>query len=289
MEVSNMNYKFLFPAFKKYAVTFSYDDGVKQDIKLISLLRKYGFRGTFNLNSSKGGSEKIRKDIYDKDVDCAILPFNEDSLELYKGMEVASHTFTHPFMQYLSYEEQFEEYRKDIKFLEDFFKTKIHGGAYPFGTYNKDSLLAQQALGLEYSRTTKSSYSFNRPYNFLTWNPTIHHNDPRIYELFKKFFKCEDELPVFYVWGHAYEFDLQHNWEIIDKLGEIASKHSDEIWNATNYELCYYYKQTDLVYYYLDRRIQKRVFYSDADIDIYLETENGDKIVVPKKGTVIYE
>ena len=34
---------------KMKAVTFSYDDGVTQDIRLIELLNKYGLKCTFNL------------------------------------------------------------------------------------------------------------------------------------------------------------------------------------------------------------------------------------------------
>ncbi|HNX14524.1 MAG TPA: polysaccharide deacetylase, partial [Oscillospiraceae bacterium] len=33
---------------KKKAVTFSYDDGVTQDIRLIELFNKYGMKATFN-------------------------------------------------------------------------------------------------------------------------------------------------------------------------------------------------------------------------------------------------
>ena len=33
------------------AVTFSYDDGVEQDIRLIEILNTYGLKCTFNLNS----------------------------------------------------------------------------------------------------------------------------------------------------------------------------------------------------------------------------------------------
>lgn len=36
---------------KKKALTFSYDDGVTQDIRLIELFNKYGMKATFNLNS----------------------------------------------------------------------------------------------------------------------------------------------------------------------------------------------------------------------------------------------
>ncbi len=36
---------------KKKAVTFSYDDGVEQDRRLIALFNKYGMKATFNQNS----------------------------------------------------------------------------------------------------------------------------------------------------------------------------------------------------------------------------------------------
>ena len=43
---------------KKKAVTFSFDDGVTQDIRLIEILNKYGLKGTFNLNSGLMAKEK---------------------------------------------------------------------------------------------------------------------------------------------------------------------------------------------------------------------------------------
>ena len=36
---------------KKKALTFSYDDGVTQDIRLIEIFNKYNLKATFNLNS----------------------------------------------------------------------------------------------------------------------------------------------------------------------------------------------------------------------------------------------
>ncbi len=35
--------------------TISYDDGSKGDLRLIELMKKYGIRGTFNLNSGSYG------------------------------------------------------------------------------------------------------------------------------------------------------------------------------------------------------------------------------------------
>ena len=40
---------------KKKAITFSFDDGVWQDRRLIEIFNKYGLKGTFNLNSEAFG------------------------------------------------------------------------------------------------------------------------------------------------------------------------------------------------------------------------------------------
>lgn len=48
---------------KNKAVTFSYDDGVTQDIQLVNLFNKYGLKCTFNLNSglmNKSGEFEIK-------------------------------------------------------------------------------------------------------------------------------------------------------------------------------------------------------------------------------------
>ena len=38
-----------YPEGKAKALTFSYDDGVEQDIRFIEILDKNGLRGTFNI------------------------------------------------------------------------------------------------------------------------------------------------------------------------------------------------------------------------------------------------
>ncbi|MCA1075358.1 hypothetical protein K9O30_16845 [Clostridium bowmanii] len=43
--------KHLFPKGRKKVLTFSYDDGVCQDIRLVEIFNKYGLKGTFNINS----------------------------------------------------------------------------------------------------------------------------------------------------------------------------------------------------------------------------------------------
>ena len=77
-------------------LTFSYDDGVTQDIRLIELFNKYGMKATFNLNSSLLGKpgELIREGnhVWHNKV----AP--EDVRSIYAGHEVAAHTLTHPLL-----------------------------------------------------------------------------------------------------------------------------------------------------------------------------------------------
>ena len=42
---------------KNKAVTFSYDDGITQDKRLIELFNKYGLKCTFNINSGLLGQD----------------------------------------------------------------------------------------------------------------------------------------------------------------------------------------------------------------------------------------
>lgn len=49
---------------KNKAVTFSYDDGVEQDRRLVELFNKYGMKATFNINSGiQTGANFLRKGI----------------------------------------------------------------------------------------------------------------------------------------------------------------------------------------------------------------------------------
>ena len=75
---------------KKKAVTFSYDDGVEQDRRLIALFNKYGMKATFNQNSGI----QTRADTFTQG-NIVIHRMNQkDMRELYKGHEIPSHDLT---------------------------------------------------------------------------------------------------------------------------------------------------------------------------------------------------
>ena len=84
---------------KNKAITFSFDDGVMQDIRLIEILNKYGLKATFNLNSSCFGLlnsfERNGKTFTRNRISI------QDAKRVYQGHEVAVHTLTHPLLTQL--------------------------------------------------------------------------------------------------------------------------------------------------------------------------------------------
>ena len=88
---------------KMKAITFSYDDAVTQDQRLIALFDKYGLKGTFNLNSGRLGTPGalVREDV----TVAHVKPRAEEIARIYKGHEVAGHTLTHPMLPELADEE----------------------------------------------------------------------------------------------------------------------------------------------------------------------------------------
>ena len=93
---------------KKKAVTFSYDDGVEQDRRLIALFNKYGMKATFNQNSGI----QTRADMFIQG-NIVIHRMNQkDMRELYKGHEIASHTLTHANLKGLDESDTPRSHRK---------------------------------------------------------------------------------------------------------------------------------------------------------------------------------
>lgn len=81
---------------KNKALTFSYDDGVTQDVRLIEIFNKYNLKATFNLNSEllgKAGSLPNNGNPINHTKNKA-----EDVKYIYDGHEVAVHTLTHPYL-----------------------------------------------------------------------------------------------------------------------------------------------------------------------------------------------
>ena len=213
---------------KMKAVTFSYDDNVRQDVRFIEILNKYGLKGTFNLNSLRFGDLTNSNRIKTTEV-----------RSVYDGHEIAVHALTHPFLERLDEAEIIKEVEEDRLTLSDLAGYEVVGMAYPYGTYNDRVVdILRNKTGVKYSRTVNSTMNFEPQTELLTFHPTLHHGNSDLFDLAQKFIEMKADTPkIFYIWGHTYEFDeSDRQWERIEEFCKLISG-KDDIFYGTNKEI----------------------------------------------------
>ena len=238
-----------FPGGMEKAITFSYDDGVVADKKLIAILDKYGLKGTFNLNSKLFNVLEWHGRM---DEEQTINTFKNS------GHEVALHGARHIFLGKVPLPLAVKEVADNRAYLEEKFGCIVNGMAYAYSGVDDETVQALKALGVQYARTTVSTHSFAIPSDWLHLNPTVHHTEPELNALTDKFLsgKPSDEFKnrepwLFYIWGHSYEFDDNDNWDVIEDVCRRISQ-AGGVWAATNGDICDYVKCYQSLVYSLD-------------------------------------
>ncbi len=226
---------------KQKAVTFSYDDGVVQDVRLVERLNHYGLKCTFNLNSELLGQGGMLRRGGNRIVHYKLRP--EDVRTVYEGHEVAVHTLTHPNLTEQTDEEVIRQVECDRKNLEELMGYPIVGMAYPCGGVNNDDRVAaliRAHTGVKYCRTITSSESFAPQENLYRFNPTVSHlcGWDHLMETARRFVEADPaDRPLLYVWGHSYEMDLAaENWQRLDEFFTYISGR-DDVFYGTNREV----------------------------------------------------
>ncbi len=242
-----MRYCFLrFPEGKFKALTLSYDDGARPDVRLIETANKHGIKVTLNVNSGmmpqNDGEWK--------------LSVNEiGKLVASGGHEIAIHGDRHVALGKATTVVGINDVFTCRKKLEKMYGKIIRGLAYADSGMNeitsgvtKDEIKAYlKALGVAYARTTVSENDkFRIPEDFREWNPSVHHDNPNLIPYLEKFLNAEMNDYVaarppklFYLWGHSFEFERKGNWNVFEEFCEKAGGY-DDVWYATNIEICDY-------------------------------------------------
>lgn len=218
---------------KMKAVTFSYDDGVEQDVRLIEMFDRYGLRCTFNLNPGlQSHQNTFRKSaIIVHRIDWASIP------RVYENHEIAGHTMTHPHLEALDEAAIRREIGECQDRLQQLTGRPVTGMAYPYGTYDDRVVRIAGELGVEYARTTVQREDYELPQDLLRLPSTCHHANPRTLELARAFVESEPDQPqLFYLWGHAYEFDEFGTWALMEEICKILA-HRKDVFYGTNSEV----------------------------------------------------
>lgn len=223
---------------KNKILTFSFDDGVTQDARLIDLFNKYGMKATFNINAGRFGL--CREFVHS----ATGVRFRHDRFEaadikhVYAGHELASHSLTHPDLTKMSEADVIREVEEDRLRLSDLCGYEVVGFAYPGGDFDaRTSTVIKEKTGIKYARTIEANHSLEVQENLFEFKPTCHHDEwDFLFKTGEDFLSLKtDEKKIFYVWGHAYEFDIDDSWAKFEEfLGMMSGK--DDIAYLTNKE-----------------------------------------------------
>ena len=277
-----------FPGGLAKAVTFSYDDGVKQDIRLAKIFSDHGLKAGFNIcaapfvenRDNKLTADEIREHI------------------LSKGHEVAVHGYNHIASGASHPVTTVRETVHSREILEATFGGIIRGMAYPdsgirrFSNGNsydtvKDILTS---VGIAYSRTTATDASFNLPTDWHDWHSTAHHNNENLFDYIDEFlsfdydkhFASNKHPRLLKIWGHSYEFDRNNNWDRIEEICRILGGR-DDLWYATPIEI------HDYVEAYNSLRFSADTYtaYNPTNTTVWLFTEGNLYSIAPGETVIL--
>ncbi len=214
-----------FPGGRHKVLTMSFDDGRLEDRQLVALFNRYGIRGTFNLNAGLKLPDRVP---------------DSEWRELYRGHEVACHTYLHPTVARSPLDQVARQVLEDRLGLEAVMGGPVRGLAYPNGSWTPEIAALLPALGIRYARVVGDTHDFAMPSDFMTWKSTCHHTHNLLEdgERFVKLFKSQ-YLYMMYVWGHSFEFTCAADWEMMERFCDMAGGREDT-WYATNIEIVDY-------------------------------------------------
>ncbi|MBQ2730148.1 MAG: polysaccharide deacetylase family protein [Clostridia bacterium] len=260
---------------KERCVTFSYDDGRIEDVRLVEMFNRYGLKGTFHLNNP-GFEEHFKHFLNDPRF---VSP--DDYKTLYEGHEISCHTAQHPFLYYTPDEYIRREIRENRIFLEKKCNYPVRGMSYPFSSFDQRVIDMCRAEGMEYARTATQTMDFGIPSDFMRWDGTCHHASFTD-ELWERFTSpmLYSFMRLFYVWGHSYEFSTEEHWERMEKLCETVSGRED-VWYATNIEIVDYLNAVRALRFTADCS----TVYNPSAIDVWIKSDH-DAVCIPAGKTV---
>lgn len=194
----------------KYFI-LSFDDGTVHDKRFAELLNQYQVKCTFNLNS---GLEDF---VWEFEGNPVVRQRLSDTVEQYRGHEIASHSRTHPRLEQLPPPRLRQEVEEDCEVLKGIFGMTELGFGVPFTICGEREIRIIRRF-VRYIRLSEYSDSFALPDD--PYHIPIHalYNDPDVREKIAAF--AENDLPdsLFVMAGHSYELEFLNHWEYMEQL-----------------------------------------------------------------------
>jgi len=213
----------LFPDGKTMVVLSSWDDGAAADVQLMEYLLKYHMKGTFFMNRGSAMNSRLGE------------------LEA-KGMEVGSHSWSHPAFYNSSPQRCLDEAVEMRRYLEKLLGHPVISFAYPYtyqpaydvdGDYVLRSL--RKACYWSGRATTTGENQIDAIPEPLAMRPNFHFKvgAAKTREKFEELIQKPGS--ILYIWGHSYELAGEGGNILEGVLASVANH--PEVWYATLGEL----------------------------------------------------
>lgn len=195
----------------------SFDDGTIYDRRFVTLLNQYHLKGTFNLNS---GLEEFVWYYEDR------FPIRRqvlsETVEQYRGHEIASHSLHHPWLNTLTPPQISREIGEDCEVLKKLYDLEEIGFGVPFTACDEREIKLIRKF-VRYIRLSEFADSFALPKD--PYHIPIHalYNDADIREKISQFAECGLENALFVMAGHSYELEVLNHWEYMEDLLRFVS------------------------------------------------------------------
>jgi len=214
-------------------ITTSWDDGHPLDLRVAAMLARHGLRGTFYvpLRAVK---------------DRLLSPLEMREL-VAMGMEIGSHTVTHPVLTEIPMREVDRELRDSRRILEDVLGREVTSFCYPAGRFNREIVRRAACAGYRVCRTTvdfQTGLRFNpvampvslqlfrhRPATHYR-HALRHHNWGGLWRWQRRLGGETDPIRlassimatvpetggVFHLWGHSWEIEEHGLWLAFNRI-----------------------------------------------------------------------
>jgi len=214
---------FRWPDGKRFACSFSWDDGRVADRRVVEIHDRYGIKGTFHLNSGSLDTEGT--------VTRAELP------ELFAAHEVSLHSVHHPFPTRIPASAWLRDVLENKEDLEAVMNAPVRSASWPFGDFDGESIQALRLCGVECCRSTVSHGTLRIPSEeeWLRF-PTTCHFSTKTAELWRSLTAKPGRTGWFSVWSHSFEIEDRNEWDALEALC-AALGDDGEVWPATVIEV----------------------------------------------------
>lgn len=184
-------------------VLLTFDDGYADNYENAFLpLLDHDMKATWFITTDCIGEHALW--MGDKTAETRMLSSNQLKEMNQQGMEIASHTCSHPDLSTLPYSNQLKELKQSKETLESIISEKISSFAYPYGRYNQDSIKAVEQTGYTQACSVRSGFYRNNENPFLIRRVTIFDTDT-VSTLARKLIFAENDVS----WSHLSHYYLQ--------------------------------------------------------------------------------